>query len=161
MVYFYPLDAIGTAAQAIGNFYLIILQTIAIDLCQSSTDIASSIWNAANSQSTQEVLIKRLVDLIIQVFTSDFLLDFSSIAFLGIMAVLVAINYSSVNEYALVDSFFRPATKHSFKDSAITSLPGNNNPKSGTNSKVSNDLQDSNNNKNGIAMVHFLSVGEK
>jgi len=158
MVYFYPLDAIGTAAQAIGNLYLIILQTIAIDMCQSSTDIASSIWNAANSQLTQEVLIKRLVDLIIQVFTSDFLLDFSSIAFLGIMAVLVAINYSSVNEYALVDSFFRPATKHSFKDSAITSL---NNPKSGTNSKVSNDLQDSNNNKNGIAMVHFLSVGGK
>lgn len=130
MVFFYPLEAVG-------NFYLIILQTIAIDLIQTFStyvqnyptcviqnilnykamafSLLSYIWKAANSKSTQDEVIKNIVDLVIRGFTSDFMLDLSSIAFLGIMAILVAINYCSVNEYALVDNVFRPANIFSRK----------------------------------------------
>ena len=131
MVSFYSLEAVSAAAQALSNFYLIILQTTAIDLIQSLSTyvrdypscviqnllnykamvfaLLSYIWEAASSKSTQDELIKNIVDLVIKGFTSDFMLDFSSVAFLGIMAMLVAINYSSVNEYTLVDTVFRPA----------------------------------------------------
>ena len=115
------------SAQSFLNFYLIIVRTTFIDIVtnfnlyvqsypssfvQNLADyktvfiqLWTNAWKIANSKAGLGDIVRALEEVIVGFFTSEFMLDFSSIAFLVIILLLIAINHSSASDYTLVDKF--------------------------------------------------------
>ena len=115
------------SAQSFLNFYLIIVRTTFIDIVtnfnlyvqsypssfvQNLADyktvfiqLWTNAWKLANSKAGLGDIVRALEEIIVGFFTSEFMLDFSSIAFLVIILLLIAINHSSASDYTLVDKF--------------------------------------------------------